>query len=115
MGKQLTINNEVFEVIKPRKREVVPVYPGKWDYTNIYKAYERPSIYKVQVWQYWCEFSAGTDGEPFIVGMPFISSRNTFAFTVTANVYQHDVVNNTCTFAGVMVVTRDHNRIYLKH
>ena len=102
-----TIYGEDFEVIKPRKREVVPVYPTKWDYMDIYDAYDRPSVYKVEIWEYWRKFGL-KDDERYHIGLPFIRSRNCQTFTVTMNAYDIDGK-----FIGVMVITRDHNRLYL--
>ena len=103
------IYGEMFEVIKPR-REVCEVYPTQWDYTDIYQAYDNPSDAKVEIWDYWYHFGIQDDiNECYHIGIPFISSRNIFAFTVTMNVY--DI--NTRDFVGVMVITRDHNRLYL--
>mgnify|MGYP003313209758 CR=1 FL=1 len=109
MTRYMKVYGETFEVIKPRKREVVPVYPTQWDCTDIYQAYGRPSQAKVDIWNYWKDFGI-EDNEQFRIGIPFISSHNCQAFTVTANVYVD--VDGYANFYGVMVVTRDHNRIY---
>lgn len=105
MSKYISIDGEWFEVIKPRKRVVVPVYPTQWDYTDIMQAYDKPSEYKKDVWNYWHDFMGG-DGYRF--GCPFISSRNCFTFTVMFNVYDENFE-----FVGVARITRDHNRLYL--
>ena len=103
------IYGEWFEVIKPR-REVCEVYPTRWDYTDIYQAYDSPSDAKVGIWDYWYHFGiVDDDNERYHIGVPFISARNTFAFTVTMNVYDID----TYEFVGVMVITANHNRLYL--
>lgn len=104
--KNVKISNEWFEVIKPRKHAVEYACPGKWDYTDIWQAYETPSRYKVDIWEYWNEFYGD---EKYKFGIPFISSRNTFAFTVTFNVFDAE----TLEWIGVAVITRDHNRLYL--
>lgn len=105
MSKHISIGNEQFEVIKPRKHEVTPVYPTQWDYVDIFQAYVRPSECKQRIWDYWYGFKGDND---YIFGCPFISSRNCQAFTVKFNVY-----NENYRFIGVAVITRDHNRLYL--
>ena len=108
--KNVKLYNEWFEVIHPRYG-VVPVYPSKWNYATIYDAYQRPSMAKVEIWDYWCNFDHDYQGNdnPYYFGLPFISSRNCFKFTVMFNVY--DV--KTDEFVGVARITRDHNRLYL--
>lgn len=103
-----TIYGETFEVIKP-KREVKEFFPTNWDYSDIYEAYERPSRYKVKIWEDWCRFGKADD-ERYFIGEPWITACNTFKFTVTMNVYDK---KNDYAFVGVMVITRDHNRLYL--
>lgn len=108
--KNVKLYNEWFEVIHPRN-EVEPVYPSQWDYETIYQAYQKPSMAKVAIWDYWCGFGIdylGNDN-PYYFGIPFISSRNCFAFTVVFNVYDAE----TGEFVGVAQITRDHNRLYL--
>lgn len=105
-----TIYGETFEVIKPRKCEVCEVYPTQWDYTSIYQAYQKPSDAKVAIWDYWYHFGQQDDvNERYHIGVPFITGRSCHAFTVSMNVYDID----THAFVGVMVITRDHNRLYL--
>ena len=90
--------------------EVKEVYPQLWDYTDIYQAYKKPSDSKIAVWNYWFNFGLPEDKkEPYRIGIPFISSRNCFSFVVVANVYTHDH-----TFVGIMKITKDYNRLFLK-
>lgn len=106
--KTIELYGETFEVKYPRDG-AEETYPTYWDYTDIYQAYNNPSIYKVQIWDYWSKFGLPDDEtQPFKVGIPFITSRNCFAFTVVANVYNWDG-----SFAGVMRITKDHNYLYL--
>lgn len=108
--KTIKLYGETFEVKHPRNG-VQEVYPSRWDYTSIYQAYQNPSIYKVQIWEYWEKFGLPIDEtQPYHIGIPFITSRNCFKFTVTFNVYDME----TREFAGVAVVTADHNYLYLK-
>lgn len=105
MSKYINIDGEYFEVIKPRKHEVTPVYPTQWDYTDIMQAYVKPSVYKQSIWDYWRSFM-GDEAHRF--GNPFITSRNCFSFTVTFNVYDENF-----DFIGVARITKDYNRLYL--
>lgn len=104
--KLIDINGETFEVIKPRKYKPEYAVPSQWDYLNIYEAYEKPSAIKVDIWQYWVGFY-GDDNYSF--GVPFISGKSCFAFTITFNVFD----NHTGEWLGIAIITRDHNRIYL--
>lgn len=104
--KELKIGSEWFEVIRPRKHKPEYAVPSPWDYTDIYQAYERPSIYKVHIWDYWNNFY-GDDVYKF--GIPFISSRNCFTFTIVFNVFD----NITYEWIGIAIITKDYNRLYL--
>lgn len=106
--KRINLYGEDFEVIHPRNG-VEPAHPNQWQCTDIYQAYKRPSEHKLAIWKYWSNFGVPyEDKEWYHIGIPFISSYNTFAFTVTANVYDPEL-----NFLGVMVITKDHNRLYL--
>lgn len=109
MKKTVKLYGETFEVKYP-KNGVEFRAPSMWDYTDIYQAYERPSIYKVQIWEYWKNFGLPEDEtQPYRVGIPWIDSRNCFMFTVTADIYDGE----TGEFAGIMHITKDHNYLYL--
>lgn len=103
---------ETFEIIHP-KIPVSYAYPSQWDYLSIETAYDRPSQAKREIWAYWQEFgkAASDSVEPYVFGIPFISSRNCFAFSVTMNVFDAE----TQEFVGVAYITRDHNRLYLNN
>ena len=104
------INGEWFEVSRPRKYKPQMIKGDRWTYTGIYAAYDHPSVYKVCIWDEWCNFTYHIADEcPFTFGQPWITSRNTFSFTVAFNVYDRE----TGDFAGVAVITRDHNRLFL--
>lgn len=104
--KNLKIRNEWFEVIKPRKYKPEYACPGKWDYVNIWQAYDKPSYAKEKIWCYWNNFYGD---EHYKFGVPFIRSRNCFTFTVVFNVFDAE----TLEWIGIAVITRDHNRLYL--
>ena len=104
--KNVKIGNEWFEVIKPRKYKPQYACPGKWDYADIWHAYNKPSKYKVDIWEYWNNFFGDNQ---YKFGTPFITSRNCFAFTVVFNVFNAE----TLEWIGIAVITRDHNRLYL--
>lgn len=109
--KTILLYGETFEVVYPRSgvTEFVPDF--RYHTTDIYRAYQKPSIYKVQIWDYWKNFGLPEDEtEKYHIGVPVITSHNCFKFTVRFNVYDME----TREFAGVAVVTADHNRLYLK-
>ena len=101
---------ELFEIIHPRT-PVSYAYPSQWDYMDIMDAYDRPSQAKRDIWAYWQKFGtvASDSVEPYVFGIPFISSRNCFKFSVTMNVFDA----KTLEWVGVAHITRDYNRLYL--
>lgn len=55
----------------------------RYGYKDIYSAYITPSEYKREAWEYWKEFSRViTENGGCVDVEPFISSKNTFNFTV---------------------------------
>lgn len=106
MTKQVNISGEWFDVVKPRKHNVSFAVPSNYDYLDIYDAYAKPSTYKVEIWDYWQKFTGDNN---YHFGIPFISSRNCFAFTVTFNVYDA----KTLEWLGVARITKDKQVIYL--
>lgn len=106
MSKMVEIGNEWFEVIKPRKHKPEYAVPTNYDYMNIWQAYEKPSQAKECIWNYWSVFR-GDDVYKF--GIPFITSRNCFSFTICFNVFDAQ----TLEWLGVAIITKEHNRLYL--
>lgn len=105
--KRMEINGEFFEVVKPRKYAVNPVSFSRWDCQDIYAAYDRPSTHKVSIWNYWRNWKDTCDTH-FFTGFRIVS-HNTFTFTINANVWDE----KTGEFIGIIVITKDYNRIYL--
>lgn len=66
------LGNEIFKICK-KPENMIGIHYG---YSNIYDAYDRPSIYKVRIWEDWVEelskFSASI----------YIPSRNGFQFSI---------------------------------
>lgn len=106
MSKYVTISGETFEIIKPRKYKPQYFTPSRWDYMNIWQAYEKPSYAKECIWNYWNSFMGD---EVYKFGIPVITSRNCFAFSITFNVFDAQ----TLEWLGIAHITRDHNRLYL--
>lgn len=106
MAKTIKIRNEYFEVIKPRKYKPVAIEPNAWNYTSIWSAYDKPSYAKERIWNYWDNFFGD---ETYKFGLPLITSKNTFTFTISYNVFDA----KTCAWLGVAVITAAHNRLYL--
>ena len=75
--KTYTLNGETFELIRPRNS--VTAFVGRFcDENAIFYAYERPSIYKIEIWKEWLKWARNTDGiETFE-----ITSHNVFQFTI---------------------------------
>lgn len=66
------LGNEIFKICK-RPENMTGIHYG---YSNIYEAYDRPSIYKIRIWEEWVQelsqFSASI----------YIPSRNGFQFSI---------------------------------
>lgn len=75
--KTININGENFQLIKPRNK-INPFSGWFCDEQAIYMAYERPSIYKVAIWNEWLKWSRETDG----VTAFEITSHNCYMFTI---------------------------------
>lgn len=74
----LELNGVTFKVTKPRN----PVRPfSGWfcDENAIYNCYDRPSEYKVAIWNDWLKWARETDG---VTGFE-ISSYNCMQFTIS--------------------------------
>lgn len=98
----MVINNEFFEIIKPRKYKPVPsnAYPRK-----IHECYKAPSVYKVGIFNDWMKW-ADTIKQGMIINFG-ISSYNSQTFTLTGNYYENGE------FIGKIKITKAHNRIYI--
>lgn len=75
---KLTINGETFEVIRTRKHIVKPFRGWFCDESAIFNAYERPSIYKIEIWKSWLKWARETEG----VKAFEITSHNCMQFTI---------------------------------
>lgn len=60
--KTITIGNIDFELTIPRKRIAKPVTGFLGSREDIFQWYERPSIYKVDIWHDWLDWAYTTDG-----------------------------------------------------
>ena len=106
MAKTIKIRNEYFEVIKSRKYKVEAIEPNARNYSDIWSAYVKPSYEKVRIWNYWDNFFGD---ETYKFGLPLITGKNTFMFTISFNVFDA----KTLEWLGVAVITANHNRLYL--
>jgi len=103
MSRTIEINNVTFELTVPRK-EVSAIEREKWDGMNaIFECYDRPSIYKQQIWNDWYLWSIKTIG----VRSFYISGYNCMRFTISG-LYEDENGNKYNLY-----ITRDHNRAIL--
>lgn len=99
MKKTININGVDFEVLKPRNS----VKPFKGNFgapDEIYQCYDRPSRYKVGIWEDWYNWALATDG----VRRFEITSYNCMQFTIRG-LYEDengDLYN--------LVITKMHNK-----
>ena len=103
MGKTMQINGVTFELTIPRE-EVHAIKRDRWDDFNaIFKCYERPSIYKQDIWGGWFKWAVDTIG----VRSFYISGHNCMQFSIRG-LYEdaYGVQYN-------LHITRDHNRAIL--
>ena len=104
------IYGETFEVYKVKDiKEFFPDF--RYHYLDIYSAYDKPSEIKCAIWDYWKNFGLfSNEKSKYWIGIPVITSRNCFMFTITFNVY--DIETNE--FVGIAKITKEHNKLYLK-
>lgn len=99
--KTIEINGVTFELIKPRN-EVRPFSGWFCDESAIFCHYDRPSIYKVDIWKSWLNWARNTDG----VTAFEITSANGFQFTI-GGLYTDDNGDEYNIY-----ITKAHNRLY---
>ena len=102
--RKIEINDVTFELTIPR-HHVDPNYSRFGCECDIYDFYDRPSRFKVAIWEDWLNWARDTDN----VVTFYISGANGFQFTISGCVQTPD---------GKMYnlyITRDHNRAYLVH
>lgn len=101
MAKTIEINGVSFELTIPRK-EVHAIERDKWDgYNAIFECYDRPSIYKQDIWEEWFKWAVDTIG----VRSFYICGHSCMTFSIAglyedANGEQYN-----------LYITRDHNRV----
>lgn len=71
-----------------------------YTYSDIYEAYDRPSVYKVRAWEYCKGLCADLGGFDLV-----IASRNTFAFSVVFKFFDRET--GALSYA---YITRDYDR-----
>ena len=98
--KTLNINGVVFEVVKPRK-EVKPFSGWFCDENDIFNCYDRPSVYKIGIWNSWLKWARNTDG---VVAFE-ITSYNCMQFTI-GGLYVDDNGNEFNIY-----ITKAHNKL----
>lgn len=99
--KTIKINGEIFEVIKPRNK-VRPFSGWFSDESAIFCHYDRPSIYKVNIWKSWLDWAKRTDG---VIAFE-ITSVNIFQFTI-GGLYTDENGDEYNIY-----ITKAHNRLY---
>ena len=99
----MEINGVTFELTIPRK-EVWVIKREKWDGFNaIYECYNKPSVYKVEIWEDWYKWAISTVG----VRSFYISGYNCMQFSISGR-YEDENGN-----VYNLHITRDHNRAIL--
>lgn len=95
------LNGITFELITPRYT-INPYHGYFCDENCIFNWYDRPSIYKVEIWRDWLNWARETEG----IKAFEISSANGFQFTI-GGLYIDENGNEYNIY-----ITRDHNRIF---
>ena len=98
--KTLEINGVTFELTEPRKTVELIYKKGFGSSFDIYKWYERPSTYKISIWEDWLKWALNSNG----VFSFNICSANTFMFSIEG-CYRSESGDWYNLF-----ITRDHNR-----
>lgn len=76
----ITLNGEPFILDKAQ----AGIKVARGSYSDIYDAYERPSRYKIGIWNEWKRWFIEHDG------YCFISSKNCMQFTISGYVYDEN-------------------------
>lgn len=106
----MLINNELFEIIKPRKyKPTIALHDCK----TLYSCYARPSVYKANIYIEWlkwmCDINRKWDidkGNCYISNFG-ISSYNAQTYTLAGDYYENG------NFIGTIKITKAYNRIYI--
>lgn len=99
--RKIEINGVTFELTIPRESINANISRFGRE-ADIYDFYDRPSHYKVAIWEDWLNWARDTDN----VFTFYISSANGFQFTISGAVHYNGHTYN-------LYITRDHNRAYL--
>ena len=102
--KTLTINGIIFELHTSRMHNVAPITGCHRD--EIFEVYGKPSVYKVGVWNNWCDWCRQVNNLGYECGIQ-IESHNCNFFTITGSLRMNEEVYD-------LYITRSHKRIY-KH
>ena len=104
--KYTTINGETFETIKPSKLNVKKAIENlaQSKRETIYDHYDKPSVYKVGIYEEWRDWALESPVCCFSV-----TSANTFCFTIECVLYDEETNEDI----GLIVITKSHNRLYL--
>ena len=105
--KNVSINGVTFELYDDGRLDTGKIHSGA-AYDDIFNAYRKPSIYKVNSWHAWCEWVY----ECMKLGMDVtleISSHNCNMYSISGEVRDTD-----CTKYELWI-TRDHNRAFRTH
>lgn len=102
MSKYVKINGVDFELCRPYKgKAIIWGYAGHGTHSNIYECYNRPSVYKVEIWDDWCRFFWNLEKAEW-----WINSHNCMMFTISAFVEWQNV-------KYFLSITKYHNRAYI--
>ena len=97
----ITLNNEPFILdIKDTVDDMSEQLSMLYRYHNIWQAYDRPSQYKIAIWEDWGRWFNSNNG------VCWIESRNCWQFTISGYVYDENGQKYYC------YITKSYNRCW---
>lgn len=105
--KYVTINGATFELYDDGRIDDTSCLYGA-NYDEIYNAYGKPSIYKVNSWHSWCDWAYECNKSGIDAGLK-ISSHCCHMYSIYGEVRDLDGTKYE------LWITRDHNRAFITH
>lgn len=105
--KNVVINSVAFELYDDGRLDTCTIYSGA-EYNDIFNAYRKPSIYKVNSWYAWCDWVY----ECMKLGMEAtleISSHSSSMYSIRGAVRDTDGTKYE------LMITKGHNRAFRTH
>ena len=106
----ININGVEFEAYKETTEDIESAvrYFINWGFGSIYDAYEKPSRYKVEIWEEWLDWARNCFDENFNISRMCITGPTSQHFSIKAVIYDENY-----DLRGYLWITKLHKRVYL--